>query len=185
MKTINYQIIPGWIITILTFPGVMLHEFSHWIMCDLFNVKVHEVKFFSLKEVEFSSIFDASPVGWVIHEKPKKFLQSFFISTGPFFINTFLALILFRLMINFGGSETYIGLFFGWLAISFAVNSFPSNGDAEVLWEEGNEELKNKNYLVLFAYPIIFFIYLANLLSVIWFDFIYAYGLYYLVENFI
>jgi hypothetical protein len=183
MRQINYQIIPGGIISLLTFPGVIIHEYAHLITCNLFKVKVHEVKFFSFKGIGHSNPFSSSAVGWVIHEKPKRFIQSFFISTAPFFINTFLSLLLFVVMNYFGRTNSLFGLFLGWIATSLAVNAFPSTGDAKVLWYEGSNELKKKNFLVLLVYPIILFIYIANALSVVWFDFIYAYGLYSLVNS--
>ncbi len=171
MKKIIFQTfipVSGWIISLLTFPGVILHELSHWVICKLFNVHVYEVKFFSLNHV---GLFSTSPLGWVIHEKPRKFIQSFLISVGPFFINSFLASIFFFIMTKFNVLLLYL---FFWLGLSSAVNSFPSTWDAKTIWYEGNAELKKRDYLVLLVYPIILLIYIANILSIIWFDFLYA-----------
>lgn len=186
MKQIHLQfLIPGWLITILTFPGVIIHELSHLIFCYIFKIKVYQVKFFTLKHVNFDKLFSASPVGWVIHEKPKKFIQSFFISIGPFIINSFLAIIFFAIAIKISNLSTFGYYFVLWIATSIAVNSFPSKGDANVLWTEGKEELKNKNYLVILIYPLVILIYIADVLRIVWFDFIYAYALYYLVNSYI
>ena len=40
------MIIPGPIIALLTFPGVIVHEFAHKLFCDIFNVPVYYVNYF-------------------------------------------------------------------------------------------------------------------------------------------
>ena len=156
--------IPGILISILTFPGVIIHELGHKIFCELLGVKVHKVCYFRFK----------SPVGYVIHEKPQKFSQSFFITIGPFIINTFFALLIFVI-----GKFTNFGIF-AWLGISIGMHAFPSSGDAKMLWKESNSHIKN-NFLAILGYPFAILIWIASILSVIWFDLIYAAGLFCLV----
>lgn len=38
--------IPGVIISIITFPGVIVHELAHQIFCYLMKIPVYEVKYF-------------------------------------------------------------------------------------------------------------------------------------------
>jgi hypothetical protein len=40
--------IPGFIISLLTFPGVIVHEWAHKIACNLFDVAVFRVVYFKL-----------------------------------------------------------------------------------------------------------------------------------------
>ena len=154
------MIIPGIIISILTFPGVILHEFSHKLFCRMSNVKVIETKYFRF----------GNPAGYVIHEKPHKFFQTFLISTGPLIFNTLVALILFFI------ASLFIGVFNGvilWLGISVAMHSFPSKGDAKNLWKETNEHIKN-NFFAVLGYPFVIIIFAADILRIVWFDLIYA-----------
>jgi hypothetical protein len=70
--------IPGWFISILTFPGVIIHEWAHKKFCDWTKVRVNKVVYFRF----------GNPAGYVMHEKPIKYNQIFWISNGPLIINT-------------------------------------------------------------------------------------------------
>ena len=39
-------VIPGFIISLVTFPGVIVHELAHQIFCMLMKVPVYDVKYF-------------------------------------------------------------------------------------------------------------------------------------------
>jgi hypothetical protein len=73
--------VPGIVITILTFPGVIVHELAHQLFCRWFKVPVFEVVYFQPK----------NPAGYVLHEVPQHKWQTILISVGPFFINTLAA----------------------------------------------------------------------------------------------
>jgi len=161
--------IPGILISILTFPGVIIHEFAHKLFCNWTGVKVHEVSYFRL----------GNSVGYVIHERPEKFYQSFFISVGPFIIGTIFALLFFLISKMF--LTYWMEYFFIWLGASMAMNSFPSTGDAKVLWHETNRHVRN-NFLAVIGYPFVLLIWIANALNIIWFDAIYAVFLYGLIN---
>lgn len=160
------MLIPGEIISILTFPGVIFHELGHKLFCNWTGVRVHEVCYFRF----------GNPAGYVVHEQPHNFKQSFFISVGPFITGTFFALLFFAFSKMFP-TESFIEYFFIWIGGSIAMNSFPSSGDAKGLWNETNRHIKN-NFLALIGYPFALIIWVANALSVIWFDLIYAVLLY-------
>ncbi|OGL63263.1 hypothetical protein A2839_03545, partial [Candidatus Uhrbacteria bacterium RIFCSPHIGHO2_01_FULL_47_10] len=117
--------IPGFLISLLTFPGVVLHEFAHKKFCDLFNVKVLKVNYLTL-----------SGDGYVIHEKPKDFKSTFWISVGPLILNSVSCFVLGLItasQILHAGALYYLA---GWLAISFGAHSFPSNHDVEHILKE-------------------------------------------------
>lgn len=42
-------IIPGFLISLLTFPGVMVHEFAHQLFCRIMRVPVYDVVYFQAK----------------------------------------------------------------------------------------------------------------------------------------
>ena len=156
-------------ISSVTFIGVVFHEFGHKLFCDLTGVKVKKVCYFRF----------GNPSGYVIHERPDKFYQSFFVAVGPFISGAFFALLFFFLSKSFSGQEWQKYLLL-WLGASVAINSFPSDQDASGLWNDTNRHI-GKNFLAIIGYPFAFIIWLANSLHVLWFDLIYAGFLYYLV----
>lgn len=160
----------GLLISLLTFPGVMLHEFSHKLFCNLTGVKVLNVCYFRLSD----------PIGYVAHEKPERFSQSFFITVGPLLINSTVAILSFLLSVLSLIYGSGLVLFFVWFGGSMAIHAFPSTGDANILWEESKRHIHN-NLLAVIGFPVVVIIYLANILSMFWFDFAYAVGLYFLV----
>lgn len=157
--------IPGILITILTFPGVMVHELGHKLFCEYTKVKVHAVCYFRLK----------NPCGFVMHEAPEKFHQTFLIIVGPLVINTLFSLVIFYFCFLSGGffSETFMGKFLLWLGISIGMHAFPSDGDAKVLLKESKRHMKN-NKLAIIGYPFAYLFELTSVLSIIWFDLLYA-----------
>lgn len=155
------MIIPGIIISILTFPGVIFHELGHQIFCRLTGVRVHEVKYFRL----------GNPAGYVVHEQPQRFTQSFFITVGPLISGTLFALAFFWL------SSRFDSLFFMWLGVSAGMHCFPSDSDNQLLSDETSKHIKT-NIFAAIGYPFILVFFFANLLRFFWFDLIYALCLY-------
>lgn len=164
--------IPGILIAIVTFPGVIVHELAHQIFCCLMKVPVLEVKYFQFE----------NPCGYVVHESTDKPFANFIISTGPFFINTILGIIIvfpgMFLIHTFGlGSDLssqIIWLVSIWLGISILAHAFPSIGDANNMVES---ILKNSDiniFIKILTAPIIGLIYIGSIGSVIWLDFVYA-----------
>ncbi|MBM3182525.1 MAG: hypothetical protein FJZ83_00655 [Chloroflexi bacterium] len=158
----------GNIITILTFPGIIVHELAHKLLCDFARVPVHKVCYFRL----------GNPSGYVIHEQPDSYSKALLIDTAPFFINTLIAVILYSIAIIIPRSSlTYI---LCWLGISIAMHSFPSSSDADTLWNQSKSSWR-ENPLALLGFPIVGLIKLAAILSRFWFDLLYATALLVLV----
>lgn len=162
--------IPGVIISIITFPGVIVHELAHQIFCYLMKIPVYEVKYFQFK----------NPSGYVIHERTDKPLKSFLISVGPFLINTILGIIIMSSvsieLLGFEDLDNILSLFLGWIGISILMHAFPSVADGKGLVDS---ILKNKEVNILIKIitaPVIGLIYLGALGSAIWLDLIYAIG---------
>lgn len=155
--------IPGWLISVVTFPGVILHEFAHKFFCDSFGVKVHEVSYLNM-----------SGGGHVIHDRTDDFNAIFWISTGPLLINSSVAILLAVVAssLNSDSGIFYLSL---WLALSFGVHSFPSNQDASNVLDASKQIIKNGgNLLHYLSFPFVWLIALANLLRFFWIDFIWA-----------
>ena len=159
-------LIPGPLIALATFPGVIVHELAHQLFCRWFRVPVLEVCYFRLD----------NPAGFVMHEPPKKSYHSLFLSIGPFLINTMLgALIAFPAalpVIKFGEGDLLDYLLI-WLGVSIAMHAIPSTGDAKSLWQSVKEPGVSSGVRFTVA-PIVGIIYLAALGRFFWLDLIYG-----------
>ena len=158
--------IPGTLIAVLTFPGIIIHELAHKVACDWTGVKVYETCYFRV----------GNPAGYVVHESVYNYRGAFLITVAPFLINTFIALVVFAIAVNVPSSIQWIAVVLYWFGISIAMHSFPSSGDAGNLWDYSKAALRY-NLWALFGFPIAILIILADILSVIWFDLIYAVAL--------
>jgi hypothetical protein len=159
--------IPGILITLLTFPGVIVHEAAHMLFCRLRGVAVFDVCFFRL----------ANPCGYVSHERVSNFNSVFLVSVGPFVVNSLLC-ILFCLpasvpMKLFGRADL-VSYFFIWLGVSIGMHAFPSTGDAKNVWRAAGRAARQGNVLAMLSFPLVVVIYAANVARFFWID--YAYG---------
>lgn len=157
------------IVSVLTLTGVVFHEFGHQIFCLLTGVKVHKVCYFRF----------GNPSGYVVHDWPKFFIQSFLITVGPFLTGTLFAIFFFHISNNVVG-DVWQRILFIWLGGSTAIHAFPSDVDAKSLWENTNRQI-SRSLLALLGYPVVFVIWLVNRLKFVWFDLIYTVLLYVLV----
>lgn len=161
------MLIPKIIIDILTFPGVVFHIFFYKFFCDIVKVGVKEVCYFQFK----------NPTGYVIHDTPKNFYQSFLIYLGPFILSSLFGILLYLIGIFIVKSVDNIlvlsSLIFVWLGMCSLLHSFPSKNSAKRLFNATNSHIKN-NFLAVIGYPFVILIYVAQFLSILWFDLIYA-----------
>jgi hypothetical protein len=163
-------IIPGFLIALVTFPGVIVHEAAHLFFCKLRRVAVFDVCYFRI----------GNPSGYVIHEIPDSFTSSFLIAVGPFIVNSFLCVLFcFPALVpvrTFDHKDP-ICYFLIWLGVSIGMHAFPSTQDAKVLWQQANEAAGHSNPLALLSFPLVIVIYIANLLRFFWLDYLYGIGL--------
>jgi hypothetical protein len=162
------SLIPGKFIALLTFPGVIIHELGHRIFCELVGVQVYKTCYFRF----------GNPAGYVIHEAPERYSSTFLIAVAPFIFNTIVALTMFSIAPHI----SVISVLFYWLGFSIGMHAFPSSGDAASLWQH-TMRIWKQNPIALLGLPFVLLILLANILSVIWFDLIYAALLWFLVNH--
>lgn len=162
--------IPGFLISIVTFPGVIVHELAHQLFCRLCGVAVLDVCYFRL----------GNPAGYVVHEHPKDPRHEILIGMGPFFVNTVLgALVALPAAIpilNFDADASasgFGGMFALWLGVSIAMHAFPSTTDASNIWAAIKNE-QTSMVIKVIATPAVGLIYLGALGSVFWLDLIYG-----------
>jgi len=155
--------IPGFLITWVTFPGVIVHEFAHQLFCHWTGTRVLKVCYFRF----------GNPAGYVAHERPPTVWRHILIGIGPLFVNTVLGCILGTVayLLRDLGQLWFYGLM--WLAVSVAMHSFPSTGDAKSIWSAiwaKGAPLGTK----LVGTPLVALIGLGALGSVVWLDLLYG-----------
>lgn len=162
------MIIPGFIISFITFPGVIIHELAHQIFCYLCGLKVYEVKYFQA----------SNPCGYVVHEATDHPGKVFLTAMGPFFINTLLGLLIILPasieVIAFNEYNNVLNLILGWLGFSILMHSFPSTGDAKVMVKQILKNSKVGIIPKILAAPFIALVYAGAIGSMFWLDVIYA-----------
>jgi hypothetical protein len=156
----------GRLITIITFPGVIVHEIAHQFFCKLAKTAVLEVKYFQF----------GNHAGYVVHEKPQKLYQDLMIGLGPFLFNTIIgALIAFPAAVptlTFDENRP-VDLVLIWVGVSIAMHAFPSTGDAKSMWRSIMTPAVGLGYKILIV-PVVGLIYLGALGSMFWLDLVYG-----------
>jgi len=155
--------IPGFVIAIATFPGVIIHEAAHLFFCKRFGLRVFDVCFFRL----------GNPAGYVIHEQTQDFRAMFFVGMGPFLINTLLCMVfctaaflpVWELKV-----DDIFAYFFYWLGLSIGMHAFPSTTDLSNLWADAPDRAKKGNLLAIISLPLVVVLYILNFARVVWAD---------------
>lgn len=136
----------------LTFPGVAIHEWAHKMFCKLSGLKVVKVVYFRF----------GNPSGYVIHEAPRNYLQSFFVATGPIIFNSILS-VAFAYALSWLQPGSYWRLIFLWLAFSIAAHAFPSDEDLSGASKDGISHLKAGSSLwPIIGFPLLGLMWLAG-----------------------
>lgn len=136
----------------LTFPGVVIHEWAHKIFCQISGLQVIKTVYFRF----------GNPSGYVLHEAPKNYVQSFFVATGPIIFNSLVSLVL-AYSISFLNHDPYLRALFLWLAFSVAAHAFPSEEDLTGASHDGLYSLKKGTSLwPIIGFPILGLMWLAG-----------------------
>jgi hypothetical protein len=160
--------IPGLVIAVLSFPGVIVHELGHLLFCRLRRIPVIDAKFFQL---------DTKAQGYVIHGPAPDYGSHLLVAAGPLILNTLLCLLIClpaSLPFYVFDSRGPFTLFLLWLGVSIGMHAFPSTGDAASLWQATKAALKEGQPLAYLGLPLTGLIFIANILSFFWFDAIYG-----------
>lgn len=163
--------IPRSLVTLFTFPGVVVHEISHRLIADLNDIPVYYVKYFQM----------ADPSGYVVHGEPKTLKTALLLSIGPLLLNTFCCVILAfpysMAKFNLDSADmNFMVILMGWLGISIGMHAFPSQQDMQSFIEFVQKNRPSNIFIKIFAKSIAFIFNFANALRVFWFDMFYALG---------
>lgn len=162
-----FIIIPGVVVTVVTFPGVIVHEAAHLLFCRLRKVAVFDVCFFQVE----------NPAGYVIHEPTDNFRTAFAVGLGPFLVNSVLCVLfcsaailpIWELRV-----ETGLPWLFAWLGISIGMHAFPSQQDIANVRDLRAIASADGDLLAKLSAPILLLLRLADVGRVVWVDALYA-----------
>jgi hypothetical protein len=127
---------------------------------------VIEVKYFV-----FSFNLFGGEAGHVIHEIPKRYIESLCISAAPLLINSIATLVV-GFFANAMDHNSGAYMFAIWLGMSFGAHSFPSNRDMNNVRQNVNQE----HYVIgAFSHALYYIMVILNVLKVFWLDFVWAF----------
>ena len=140
------------------FPGIVFHEFSHYLACLLFGVRVKRVQWFGLDEA------------FVVHEVPKP-LPSVIITLAPFLLGNWLGFLLLETANSLLGAGALLASFnpllllYYWFAVALLYYSFPSDQDGSNAFHNMLSTYKEKIFgpespavklLYILTFPFVF-----------------------------
>lgn len=128
-------------------PGVVTHEFAHYLVCKLLRVPVYDVDLFSFGDT----------AGYVEHAVPRSYTKRLLVALAPLLVNLSLALALFWAGTQLAPLYTVVALYFGFVVIA---HSLPSSVDAKTLLPQ--RTLGYLYPLFLLALPLIVVLLVAN-----------------------
>jgi hypothetical protein len=163
--------IPGPVIALVTFPGVVVHETAHRFFCDITDTPVYEVAY---------SRPMGEPAGYVVHGRTRSLRASLLISMGPLVVNTVLCAVLtftvaYQLLVLHEEFSDPVLIVLAWLGYSIGMHAFPSRQDAAVLTAQVREA-RGSGITLGLARGALALVTFANAARFFWFDAIYAVG---------
>lgn len=142
-------------------PGVVIHEFAHYLICVLLGVPVRDVTFFRF----------GNPAGSVEHQVPRSYTKRILITIAPLLVNTAVAVGAFWWSTRTVPVYSLIAVYVGVTALA---KSLPSSIDAKNLFP--HSRLGYFHPLFLLSLPLIFLLLLMNRLRPYGFQIFYTIG---------
>lgn len=147
------------LITLLTLPGLIIHEIAHRFICDILDIPVYKVQYYEISPKKLS--------GCVVHAPPPDCFHQFLICLAPFFINSLFCMVFtFPFIISYtffsvslieGGVE-YFAIIMAWIGITASLHAFPSDQDIEVL-RKSHKETPSNSFLINCIVKFLLFIF--------------------------
>jgi hypothetical protein len=158
-------IIPGFVITIVTFPGYIMHTVAGRLWCDILRVPVYEAHYFT---------------GIIIHEKVEQPWKAALIAYAPFSINSILCSVLFfpvafstMLDNEMSGIASTVHGFLVWVGLSVGMHAIPTTEHIKFYMDDiPDYKRKGIGYFIIRSIGVLFSG--VNLLKFFWIDFFYA-----------
>jgi ABC-type uncharacterized transport system permease subunit len=149
------------IFRLFLYPGIIVHEFMHLIMCLFLGVKVNGIKF-GINE------------SYVKHQDASTY-KIVLIALAPFILGNILAILLIALSIIHFYNEIIIFILINWINFAIIFYSIPSKQDLKNIKESLNSKVKslwNSNLFdkfLLLPYLILIYLPITIIMALIYF----------------
>ena len=163
-------ILIGYLIKIVTLPGLIIDTIINKWVCDFLNIPIHHINYIPLDPEKPA----------IIYEIPNSYTKTWALAFFPFLLATALAISVFYIGLTWGVSIQY---FFIWIGVSIGAHAFPEYSMGDLLWKQSIAEIKQGNYFAVLGIPFVGLIYGARFLHYLWLDIIYGLLLYFLVKD--
>lgn len=147
-------------------PGIVAHEFAHWLACKLTGTRVHEVCWFRFGD----------PAGYVVHDRAASATAGVLIGFAPTLFNAALgAGLAYRGALALLSRTVPSGTQAALLALGFvvALRAFPSRADAKAMWDAAGSARFGLLKRLMVA-PLWLLVQLLSLGSKLWLDAFFA-----------
>jgi len=160
------MLIPSFIVSTATFPGVILRAAAQKTFCSLVGARVDEVCYFRV----------SSPSSYVTYEPPTSVWRHMVVGFGPMVLQSLIAFVIGYLMLARGPSPVPALLWFAliWVAVSVATHAFPATEDARGIWKSLHEGDRATTAAKVVGAPLVGLAYIGAYGSVLWIDLIYG-----------
>ena len=143
-------------------PGVVAHEFAHWLACKLTGTRVHEVRWFRFGD----------PAGYVVHDRAASATAGVLIGFAPTLVNALLGgFVAYRPATRLltGAGWDWGDWALAWLGFSVALRAFPSRADAKAMWDAARSA-RFGLFKAIFVAPLWLLVQLLSLGAKLWLD---------------
>jgi hypothetical protein len=155
------------LVSLLTFPGVIVHQALRLFFCKRRRVAVTDMCFLRA----------GNPTGYITHEEAAEFNPAFSVCMGPLLVGSLLcAVTCWPAYWPLRVCEVWhpFTFFLLWLGISIGTHVFPSKEEANDFSRHIGEELVGLNLRVVLTLPLLPLVKLATRTSPVFVGFIYA-----------
>ena len=143
-------------------PGVVAHEFAHWLACKLTGTRVHEVCWFQFGD----------PAGYVVHDRARSASAGVVIGFAPTIVNVLIGgFIAYRpafILLTTARWSWGDALLFA-LGFVVALRAFPSRADAKAMWQAARAA-RFGAVKAVFVAPLWLLVHALSLGSRLWLD---------------
>lgn len=153
--------LPSIFFSIITFPGIIIHELAYQFFCWVMRVPVVKVKYFQIE----------NPCGYVISDKINSPMAKLVILAGSSICTNILGTALvFQSILSFGAfgfsndiAQNLLTIFSIWLGVSIMVHSIPNKHEVANVSQSifRNDEVSMQ--VKIFSAPIIGLMYLSRI----------------------
>ncbi len=148
-----------------TFPGIIMHEWSHKTMCKIFGIPVIKTAY---------ATFDKERMGYVVHAEPKTYISTLMISIGPLLINSAVSFFMIQTLKHVTPSSLMFYILL-WIAFSIGVHAIPSDKDIENIFSATKHPKGVFGFILGFVLlPFVGIVFCADKMKKYWFDILYA-----------